>query len=326
MISVIVPIYNVEAYLHQCVDSIIGQTYTDLEIILVDDGSPDNCGAICDEYAKKDPRVRVIHKPNGGVSDARNVGIENATGDFLFFVDSDDYLDPDAFELMLPVFYKNNLDILGIGSYRVKGNQVQSHSQNENLRLFTREQALHDTFVYDSFTAIWGKIYKKSVIGNIRFPKGRLFEDSATCHLFINNARRIGLWNHCSYYYRKNPSSITQSSFNAKKRYDFVIAYQERLDFVRENNLDYEPECKTFLIKAALSCLTAVYASPDSADNTEIYQKTATIIRENRSPQTYALLSGKYKLFLWCFDRADWIHVWGAKLSLLSKEWKKRMS
>ena len=132
LISIIVPIYNVEKYLKKCIDSIINQTYKNLEIILVDDGSPDNCGKICDEYAKKDNRIKVIHKENGGVSSARNVGVENATGEYIGFVDSDDYIEKDMYEVLINNLKKENADISIISNYEVYKNKIIENKKKEN--------------------------------------------------------------------------------------------------------------------------------------------------------------------------------------------------
>ena len=124
LISVIIPIYNVEKYLNKCIDSIINQTYKNLEIILVDDGSPDNCPQICDEYAKKDNRIKVIHKKNGGVSSARNVGLINSTGNYIGFIDPDDYIEPIMYEKLLKVLKESNTLVSMCGFYKIKDNKI----------------------------------------------------------------------------------------------------------------------------------------------------------------------------------------------------------
>ncbi|MCF0156053.1 MAG: glycosyltransferase, partial [Veillonella sp.] len=142
-ISVIVPIYNVEPYIHQCVDSIINQTYKDLEIILVDDGSPDNCGKICDEYAAKDDRVKVIHRPNGGLSAARNSGLDVATGEYIAFVDSDDYIACNMYSDMMEFMLKHKLDIVVCSSYRVKNSKIKEEKYTyEETTILTQVQQL----------------------------------------------------------------------------------------------------------------------------------------------------------------------------------------
>ena len=180
-ISVIVPIYKVEPYLRQCVDSILNQTYTNLEIILVDDGSPDNCGAICDEYAAKDTRVKVIHKENGGLSDARNAGLDIAVGDCYYFVDSDDYLPVRSVEEMIEMLRKQDADMVigGFERFSDKTGEVFFSTESEGLvtYVYTQEEAFRD-FYRDGCQA-WAVLYRRHVHQNIRFPKGEINEDEA---------------------------------------------------------------------------------------------------------------------------------------------------
>ena len=172
--------------------------------------------------------------------------------------------------------------------------------------------------MHDCFVAAWSKLYKRSAIGDVRFPVGRKFEDTATSYLYVANANRVGHINRCYYYYRLNPNSITQTSFDAKSRWDFVLGYEERLQYAIDHQLSYIDDCNSLLMKAVLSCLTAYYAKPTG--NQVYYDKCKRMIETYRNDASYKLLNSKYKLFLWSFGRADWIHKIGARLSYLAKQ------
>ena len=303
LISVIVPVYNVESYVAECIESIQNQTYMNLEIILVNDGSTDASGDICDQYAAYDERIKVIHQENGGLSAARNTGIEAANGDYIAFVDSDDYVG-------LTLYYAGGF----VGQQ--KGTIIEGCNDGR-LEVFEKDDALR-LALHDIFTSVWNKLYKRSAIGDVRFPVGRKFEDSATSYLFVANTNRVGHYNHCYYYYRLNPNSITQTSFDPKSRWDFVLGYEERLQYAIKHQLSYIDDCNSLLMKAVLSCLTAYYAKPTG--NQVYYDKCKKMIETYRNDASYKLLNSKYKLFLWSFGRADWIHKIGARLSYLAKQ------
>lgn len=219
LISVIVPIYKVESYLRQCVDSILAQTYTNLEIILVNDGSPDNCGAICDEYAAKDPRIKVIHKENGGLSDARNAGLDIATGDFYCFVDSDDYL-PDhavATLLELQATHDSDMVIAGFERFSDKDGHVFFSTEADGVvtHVYTREEAMKD-FYRDGCQA-WAVLYKRHIHEDIRFPKGEINEDEAIIFHILDRCNQVVVTNRVVYCYRNREDSITTTSFSEKK-------------------------------------------------------------------------------------------------------------
>lgn len=317
LISVIVPVYNVESYVAECIESIQNQTYMNLEIILVNDGSTDASGDICDKYAAYDERIQVIHKENAGVSAARNTGIESANGDYIGFVDSDDYIAPTMYEDMLKLMGEHDLDIIECTAFRNNGDTNIEGCNDGSLEIFNRDEALKMA-MYDCFVAVWSQLYKRRVISDVRFPVGRKFEDSAVSYLFIANTKRVGHINRCLYYYRLNPNSTTQTSFDAKSRWDFVLGYEERLQYAIDHQLPYVDDCNSLLMKAVLSCLTAYYAKPTG--NQVYYDKCKKMIETYRNDASYKLLNSKYKLFLWSFGRADWIHKIGARLSYLAKQ------
>lgn len=231
-ISVIVPIYDVEEYLAKCVDSIINQTYKNLEIILVDDGSPDRCGDICDEHAKKDTRIKVIHKENGGLSDARNVGIGIMTGSYVTFVDSDDYLAKDYVESLYRLIKEHFVDMSIINRNPFKKNtdpKIDIFDQHK-IVVCDCDSALSEIFyqkVYD--TSAWGKMYKSNLFDNVRYPKGLLFEDLPTTYKLILKCSKVAFCDYKGYYYLLRNDSIEGSIFKPLK-YESCINIIEQLE------------------------------------------------------------------------------------------------
>ena len=235
LISVIVPVYNVEKYLNKCVYSILNQSYRDLEIILVDDGSTDSSGRICDELSKLDPRILVVHKNNGGLSDARNAGMKIANGNYISFIDSDDYVD----EKFIEILYTNAKEIdadISISNFEkfYEGDDPKFESSYTNtVKLtMTMQQGLEalfdDEFKYQ-FTTAWGKIFRKSIIDGFEFPVGRNYEDSATAHILISKANRIVYINRKQYYYLIRQSSITGCDKFLKD--DVIVAMRDRAEW-----------------------------------------------------------------------------------------------
>ena len=221
LISVIVPVYNVEKYLPMCVDSIIGQTYRNLEIFLVDDGSPDNCGRICDEYAQKDKRIKVIHKKNGGLSDARNVAIDIAKGEYITFVDSDDYLSLDFIEqlYLLAIQTDSEIAISNFFFFKEPKRELEvAYKKMPKMSVYSSKEALCALLYQNNIeTSAWGKLYKTSLWKEIRFPKGRLFEDIATIYKSFLLSKRIVTISLPLYYYRIRSDSIMGKEFYPKK-------------------------------------------------------------------------------------------------------------
>ena len=209
LVSVIVPIYNVENYLRKCLDSIVVQTLKDIEIILVDDGSTDESGKICDEYASQDKRVRVVHKINGGLSSARNTGIEAASAPFLMFIDSDDWVEPDFCEKPYLAAKNNNADLV-LFAFRIirsDGTVVQKEPGMQE-GLLNETEAIHYNVTFAH--AAWLGLYHRKLFNNIRYPVGKLYEEAATTHKLIHAAQKIWLLNTPLYNYRiGRPGSIT---------------------------------------------------------------------------------------------------------------------
>lgn len=215
LISVIVPVYNVEPYLHKCVDSILNQTYRNLEVILVDDGSPDGCPEICDEYAETDRRVRVIHKPNGGLSDARNAGMAVMNGAYLSFVDSDDLLPVNAIETLHRIAVEENADLVIGGHNRFEDVPVESSKAETFVKRWTPVEAMAD--MLKNGCASWARLYRRELHQSILFPVGEINEDEAIVLPLLEKCKTIAVTNAVVYHYRCRPESITTAVFNRKK-------------------------------------------------------------------------------------------------------------
>lgn len=220
LVSVIIPVYKVEPYLHRCVDSILVQTYTNLEIFLVNDGSPDNCGMICDEYAQKDSRIRVIHKKNGGLSDARNAAIDVATGDYITFVDSDDCVSSDYVETLYRLVEKYQCKV-GVAWLRTfhEGHEPETSQPTYLEKVFDRMEGIERMFYQELFdTAAWCKIYHRSLFDTgIRYPFGLIYEDLPTTYLLFLQSDKIAFCNRIVYNYLLRTSSIEGQPFKANK-------------------------------------------------------------------------------------------------------------
>ena len=210
LVSIIVPVYKVEQYLKRCMDSVLNQTYKNIEIILVNDGSPDNCPALCDKYAKIDSRVRVIHKENGGLSSARNVALDSVKGDYIFFVDSDDWLALDTLEV-LNEYLEKDYDMISFQRTYLTEEKVVEKGE-KNPKDMDVSQYIDASFLgrYDFFVTT--KIFKVEVFNNVRFLEGRNYEDLEIMHrLFLNMKKVVGLDYFLYYYWKGNEGAITNT-------------------------------------------------------------------------------------------------------------------
>lgn len=222
IISIIVPIYNVENYLRKCVESLINQSYANLEIILVDDESPDNCGQICDEYKSKDDRIVVIHQKNKGLSGARNSGLEVATGNYISFVDSDDWVGKEMYEVMLDFSLRYDLDIVECG-INESGFEIVYNNPKLNL-VFEDSFEAFKRIITNSDFSVWRRLYKKDVIKDDRFLLNRTSEDVYFAVDSIPKIKKMGYFGFPFYNYRLNPTSITKSPYNIKRFDDTISA------------------------------------------------------------------------------------------------------
>ena len=240
LVSVIIPIYKVESFLRECVDSVIAQTYPNLEIILVDDGSPDGCPAICDEYAAKDSRVRVLHKENGGLSDARNAGMKIANGKYYSFVDSDDVIHPAMIEALITPILRDDSIKMSACDYREIEEDYSANNIEETCDTDMYENMSFECFAKDFslWCVAWGKLYEKSLFSDIKYPVGRLHEDEFTTYRLCYKAGTIAATTFKGYLYRKRRTSI-MANRSAKNLTDSLDAYKGRLDFAFSVKSDF---------------------------------------------------------------------------------------
>jgi glycosyltransferase involved in cell wall biosynthesis len=236
LISVIIPVFNVEEYLQRCLNSLVSQTYDNFEVILIDDGSPDNSPKICDDYKKRDCRFQVIHQSNQGLSAARNRGLDIAKGDFVTFIDSDDWVSADYLSELYSLIKNTQADI-AIASHQLTTTFPAKEKKTKSaIKSYTQQEALFELIAKQNqpFVISCGKLYRKKLFNNIRFPIGKYHEDEYTSHHLINEASKISYSNKVLYFYYQRPGSITKQNH----RSDVIDAFKDRLNFVIANKLD----------------------------------------------------------------------------------------
>lgn len=246
-ISIIVPVYNVEKYICKCIDSILNQTFTDFELILIDDGSTDKSGKICDEYKKKDSRIKVIHKKNEGLSSARNIGLDIAQGKYIGFVDSDDYINCEMYSILYKNIIKHDSDI-AICAFRKVNKYFNEHVENINneVKVFNNIEALNNLYGSKSleFIVAWNKLYKKEIFDETKYPVGKINEDEFVIHKLYYACKKV-IYIDCNlYYYFQRENSIMNKKFTIK-RFDLFYAFKDRVEFFRKvgyKELQYNAE------------------------------------------------------------------------------------
>ncbi len=233
MISVIVPVYKVEKYLRRCVDSILNQSYTDFELLLIDDGSPDGCPKICDEYARKDSRVRVFHKPNGGLSDARNYGLDRMQGDYVTFIDSDDYVGPDYLRILKELTEKYEVPVAAVAHLCVFSDETSFTASEDTRFAVSNEDILKAMALGQLIFSAWGKLIRSDLFAQARFPMGCLFEDNLLMPYMMCKCSAIACSASRQYYWLKRPDSI-MGTVSEKKVMDWEMGIDRLLEFYGE--------------------------------------------------------------------------------------------
>lgn len=236
-ISVIVPVYNVEKYLAECLESIVNQTYKNLEIILVNDGSTDSCAQVCNEYALKDHRIKVINQKNGGLSAARNTGLQIVTGDFISFIDSDDLIAADFYQKLLQISIENKADIVECDFSKFETPAEIERTVmpfRESFELFKTEKALELLMREYLKQVVWNKIYRKEIIQDFQFPVGKINEDEYWTYKVLGNSKKIAKIPDVLYFYRQQGSSIMGREYSVK-RLDGLNALEERIKYMKIN-------------------------------------------------------------------------------------------
>lgn len=283
LISVIVPVYNVENYLRKCLESIINQTYKNLEIILIDDGSTDNSGKICDEYAAKDNRIKLIHKPNGGISDARNAGLEIAKGEYIGFVDSDDYIAEDMYEFLYNFAVKNNLDVAMCGSKHVFNGKVIPDNEFKMAIFEKQDEMIKNLFsaIYGGGISVWNKLFKKSCIKDIKFEYGKTCEDAFYILNWIERANRFGRRGETKYFYVQREGSITHNKYYSPQILDLIEAYIKNLEIIKKKYPGALKVAEYKLYWAYSNILWQIYSCKDYKDNKEKINKIIKFLHKN---------------------------------------------
>lgn len=254
LISVIVPVYKVEQYLDKCINSIVNQTYKNLEIILVDDGSPDKCPQICDEWSKKDSRIVVIHKENGGLSYARNVGLDIATGEFISFVDSDDWIDLELYDTLLVAINNTKSDIACCKFLKVFSNEKDKRFKikSSQYQVFATKDALLELIIDKNINqVVWNKLYRRDCISNIKFDVGKFNEDEYWSYKVIGNSNKTVVVDFVGYYYLQRNNSIMSNRYSLK-RLDAIEAKILRQEYLEKF---YPDLCLVGKINLLYTCL-----------------------------------------------------------------------
>lgn len=260
-ISIIVPVYKVEPYLHKCLDSIVNQTYSNLEIILVDDGSPDNCGKICDTYAAKDARIHVIHKPNGGVSSARNAGLAATTGDWIGWVDSDDWIEPEMFAHMLERAVRYHADIAACGQIVECRDHATVHGWAQE-QVMDSKQAIELLLQNDLMrNSMWDKLWRRELFEGILFPVGQTYEDIAVVHqLFARSNITVCVPQPFYHYVQRSDGIMGGGTLDS--RINYYRAAKRRLEEMQSQWPQFQHLMEAQCIASAVTCWCGYYSSP----------------------------------------------------------------
>ena len=271
LISIVIPVYNVKNYLENCLDSVLNQTYKNIEIILVNDGSTDESNEICKKYAKIDKRISLINKENGGLSDARNVGVKSSKGDFITFIDSDDEVDVSYVEYLYDLCKEFNADIASCSHKVLKNhNEINQVSKGESYRKYFNPENALDEMLCDKAISIaaWAKLYKKRLFDSISFPVGKICEDNGTTYKLILNSNGVAVGNSVNYYYFKRKNSIMTINFNFKKK-DLIFL----TDIMCDEIFQIYPELKDSLEKKKIESRFSLLRQIECSNNPLVYKE-----------------------------------------------------
>lgn len=296
LISIIVPVYKVERYLRRCVNSVLTQTYDNFELILIDDGSPDGCPVICDEYAKNDSRVRVIHQTNQGLAEVRNVGVLQARGEYIAFIDSDDFVASNYIEMLYRGIKEFGADI-SICSFRKVQSEMTETEEKEFSEFkevsFAKAMKYFASFqpgVSIAFVSAWAKLYKKELFDGVKYPKGKLYEDSYTSYKLLYRATKMVFSTSRLYYYYENPQSITTVKFS-ERTLDILDASRSAIDyFETEKRYDVVSVLNQFLLAREIFCWWGMkYTLKEKEKAKEILKTFRTDFKKTRKIKDFPL-------------------------------------
>lgn len=265
-ISIIMPVYNVGEYLPKTIESVLNQTFTDFELLLIDDGSTDNSGEICDEYAKKDERIRSFHKSNGGASTARNYGLDRAKADIIGFMDSDDLISENMYESLYRSLISNDADMSMCRLLDCYGGKIPQFEPCVKDEVFSQEEAIKEIFIAKR-ASVWpvNKLYKKTLFDNVRYPVGKITEDGYIILDLLSQCRRVVLVNDAVYYYMHRENSVTTTKFSSKN-YSTIEAWERNYQIVKEKFPNVEYEAKMRVIWAYFNVLDKMADLTDPED------------------------------------------------------------
>lgn len=299
MISIVVPVYNVQDYLSECIESVLRQTYTNFELLLVDDGSKDDSGKICDLYEGKDDRIRVFHKKNGGLSDARNYAIPHAKGEYIMFLDSDDYLSIHCLEYMLKTMIDHDLNIVQGFFTREESTLDHGAIDSHHVSLFlSEEEILRSYFMYGLIEGhACNKLYKTYLFKDLRYPFGKIQEDAWTTYKALFFAKRVGVMQYNTYFYRYNNQSIMNGKFDVR-RFDALQVPAYIKAFLNEQNVSFslDKELDYFSMRLGLKTYNdCINSGADSVYKTQM-ENTRKYILD--IPMNISLWGKKYCLMV----------------------------
>lgn len=281
-VSIVIPVFNTEKYLKKCINSILSQTYNNIEIILVDDGSTDSSSEICDRFREKDSRIVVIHKKNGGQSEARNIGIDIATGEYITFIDSDDYVTKDYIHFLLSLILENDAEISIASFYYVVSNK-EINNETKEFAVMSPEIAIKRMLLDDGFDmGPWAKMYKTEFFRKIKFPEGKFFEDSLTTYQIFAESNKIVFESKAVYYYINHEDSTVNQSFSPKKL-DLIEMNKEMEKFIAKKYPNLTLEAHRRVVWAYFSTLNQVLKSEDlNIKNRYISELKGRILNEKK--------------------------------------------
>ncbi len=312
LISVIVPVYKVEPYLDRCVQSIVDQTYKNLEIILVDDGSPDNCSAMCDAWAQRDSRIRVIHKANGGLSEARNAGVAVATGEYMAFVDSDDWIEPEMLERLYQAMQADKSDIAACTVRMVWEDKLYSELLTVQKNCVLNREEAQKALLSEELLKqpVWYKLYRTELIKDIPFEKGKYHEDVFWSYQAVGAADRVSVIDYIGYNYFQRSDSIMGEGYSLK-RLDAVEAAEQRYHYIAEHFPSLERDAKLAVVTKCIyhGQMALKHLSKDDRKKAFVYLNTVKRhvelgqeeLSKMKSSHRCWLYMSKFSLFTVCW-------------------------
>jgi glycosyltransferase involved in cell wall biosynthesis len=282
LLSVIIPVFNVARYLSRCLDSVVNQAYRNLDIILVDDGSTDGSGGVCDDYQKKDSRIRVIHQENKGLAEARNIGLSAARGGLIGFVDSDDWIEKDMYGTMINNHLKTDADIIACGLYYADDTGTVEYNWKSSLckhEILTPFEALYFLLEEGVFNVTWNKIYIKTLFANIKFPKGKICEDTYIMYKILLAANKISMIDECKYYYFQRAGSLIKSTGSKRFLDEFDALYSRHRELKTIPNI--APQIITLSLQSVIDCLIGIIHFFGTSGNSDINNLIKKYFKEN---------------------------------------------